>query len=279
AAASPLRPGARTAPGPPGHRPGSLARARGGGVTTPGTATLASAPSRPGKKQPLTQTGGEGGYAIAPGSPPACHETGRPYEHVSGPPLAEVPTITAEEREVLIRCARSFDRQAAHAPGKTPAAAGDRPGDCYNRAGPDWAEILEPHGWVCVRSAGDNARPEIVITTEEHEVNDQAVSALAREPGLYQRGGMLVRVVRDASPACKGVRRPFAPRIDPLPPPLLRERLAANARWVEVRETKQGVVERPARPPAWCVAAVHARADCPPPRHPQAPAHYPPPRP
>jgi hypothetical protein len=44
-------------------------------------------------------------------------------------------------------------------------------------------------------------RPRIVISTEEHEVNAQAVEALTRDTGIYQRGGMLVRVVRDASPA------------------------------------------------------------------------------
>jgi hypothetical protein len=126
------------------------------------------------------------------------------------------------------------------------------------------------------QSCGSNAagqgvvddRPAITITTGEHLVNDEAVVALARDPALYQRGGLLVRIVRDASsPAAKGVRRPLAPRIEPLPPALLRERLAANARWLSLRETKEGVTENPARPPVWCVAAVHARADWPSVRH------------
>jgi hypothetical protein len=82
-------------------------------------------------------------------------------------------------------------------------------------------------------------RPKIVITTQEHEVNVQAVAALARDRGIYQRGGLLVRIVRDASPAGKGIRRPFAPRLDPLPPALLRERLAANAVWVAPKKTKK----------------------------------------
>jgi hypothetical protein len=104
------------------------------------------------------------------------------------------------------------------------------------------------------------SRPSITITTEEHEVNAAAVAALARDDAIYQRGGMLVRIVRDVSPAAKGIRRPFAPRIEPLPPPLLRERLAANAAWITLKQTQNGAVEMPARPPAWCVAAVHARA-------------------
>ena len=51
-----------------------------------------------GKLKPKTiiETRGEGGYFLAPGCPAACHETGRLYEHLAGPPLTEVPTITPE---------------------------------------------------------------------------------------------------------------------------------------------------------------------------------------
>jgi hypothetical protein len=123
-------------------------------------------------------------------------------------------------------------------------------------------------------SCGDG-RPTITISTQEHEVNAEAVAALVHDEAIYQRGGMLVRVVRDASPAAKGIRRSFAPRIETLPPPLLRERLAANARWLTVQETREGSVEKPARPPAWCVAAVHARAEWPGVRHLEAVVDYP----
>jgi hypothetical protein len=118
-------------------------------------------------------------------------------------------------------------------------------------------------------------RPEILITTEEHEVNAEAVSALSRCKILYQRGGQLVRIVRDCSPAAKGIRRAFTPRIEPLPPPLLRERLAANARWIKHHETKAGTIEKPARPPAWCVSAVHAHGEWPGIRHLEAVVDYP----
>jgi hypothetical protein len=120
-----------------------------------------------------------------------------------------------------------------------------------------------------------DARPTIIITTDEHLVNDQAVAALPRDAAIFQRSGLLVRVVRDDSPAAKGIRRPFAPRIDTLPPPLLRERLAANARWVGIKWTEDGPEEKPARPPTWCVAAVHARACWPGVRHLEAVIDYP----
>ncbi len=105
--------------------------------------------------------------------------------------------------------------------------------------------------------AGDDARLAITISTEEHLVNDDAIKALARDPDLYQRGGLLVRIVRDKSPATEGVRRPFGLRIDELPRPLLQERLAANARWLKV--AKDGPT--PGHPPGWCVAAVHAKGE------------------
>jgi Bifunctional DNA primase/polymerase, N-terminal len=111
-------------------------------------------------RRTLIETRGEGGYALAPGSPAACHETGRTYDHFSGPPLTELSDITAAEREILIATARSFDLAAA-AKTKSPSAGeksdatGLRPGDDFDARGPDWAEILEPHGWECMSTNGD----------------------------------------------------------------------------------------------------------------------------
>jgi putative DNA primase/helicase len=106
----------------------------------------------------LIETRGSGGYALAPGCPAECHETGRLYEHHSGPKLNQVQSITAAERELLIRCARSFDRSVpdAAAPSETtpPAGGGPSPGDDFNARGPDWPDILEPHGWVLARKVG-----------------------------------------------------------------------------------------------------------------------------
>jgi hypothetical protein len=107
----------------------------------------------------------------------------------------------------------------------------------------------------------DDNRPEILITTDEHLVNQDAVSALTRDSSVFQRGGLLVRIVRDARPAGKGIRRPFSPRIEPLPQAILRERLAANAQWIRTKGDPEEELRVPARPPTWCVAAVHARAE------------------
>src|SRR5262249_17966014 len=119
--------------------------------------------------------------------------------------------------------------------------------------------------------AAEGGRPLILITSEEHQVNAAAVKALANDKSLYQRAGMLVRVVRDKSPKVRGVRRRYGTRIDPLPAPLLRERMAAAARWATI---KKGI-SLDGHPPAWCVAAVLAHADYPGVRHLEAVVEYP----
>jgi putative DNA primase/helicase len=140
-------------------------------VQIPGNLKLAQEPGTDPKtghpcRNTLIETRGEGGYALAPGSPPACHETGRTYEHVGGPPLTDLPKISAQERELLITAARSFDLASAAKAQQTENAfkgkaadhrLGDdlRPGDDYNQRGPDWPAILEPHGWVRGRNCGE----------------------------------------------------------------------------------------------------------------------------
>jgi len=54
------------------------------------------------------ETRGEGGYVVAPGSPPKCHELEKPYELKRGD-LGNIPTITADEREFLLNTARSLN--------------------------------------------------------------------------------------------------------------------------------------------------------------------------
>jgi hypothetical protein len=104
----------------------------------------------------LIETRGEGGYVLAPGCPPACHETGGVYELVSDIGLDAVPKLSPDWREVLHDAARSLNEHVK--PGLTwdaPPAEGNghRPGDDFNRRA-DWEEILKPYGWVPVRRLG-----------------------------------------------------------------------------------------------------------------------------
>jgi putative DNA primase/helicase len=123
----------------------------------PGSTDLAFAPGNP---KACIETRGEGGYGLVPGGNPQAHETGTPYEHLFGPSLLELAPISAEDRALLIDTTRSFDRTApAEKPTKTEERKtgedGLRPGDDFDRRGPGWAEILEPHGWRAVHSRGE----------------------------------------------------------------------------------------------------------------------------
>jgi hypothetical protein len=112
----------------------------------PGNTKLAYDPAA---KAVLIETRGEGGYAITTGSPPACHPSGQRYVTLSGPDLP--PPLSPDERDTLISLARSFDRRVEM---PTRVVGTDmRPGDAFEREGPDWSDILETHGWRCVHGA------------------------------------------------------------------------------------------------------------------------------
>lgn len=108
--------------------------------------------------------------------------------------------------------------------------------------------------------------PVIVVGHDQGRVNDEAADALGRSDDVYHRGGQLVQVIdQDApSPADADIRRPAgAVVIRELPPPLLQDRLSRAARFERVVERKEGLEQVPAPPPAWSVAAVHARGHWP----------------
>jgi hypothetical protein len=104
----------------------------------------------------------EGGYCLAPGCPPACHESGRLYQHVGGPFIEEVPVLTQAQVDILLSCARALDHAPLPTvdsfdgamPPSTSNGGGDRPGDVFNRRA-EWVDILEPHGWQCIRQRGE----------------------------------------------------------------------------------------------------------------------------
>lgn len=112
--------------------------------------------------------------------------------------------------------------------------------------------------------AETDRRPVIIITTEEHEVIDQAVAALSADPTVFQRGFMLTTVQRDTVPAQGIIRPPGTPRICTLPLPRLRERLTKFAAWKKWRKGNGGGSEIvPAHPPEWAIAATAVRGEWP----------------
>jgi hypothetical protein len=118
------------------------------------------------------------------------------------------------------------------------------------------------------RNGDDDAdpRPVVFVTTEEAEVNDQAVKILASAPGLYQRNFRLVVVARDSKPK-QGAdikRAEGTPIIRPVQAAKLREDLTRIIRWQVCKPDRNGKI-RPVNthPPAWCMAAILAREEWP----------------
>jgi putative DNA primase/helicase len=111
----------------------------------------------------LVETRGEAGYAIIPPSPAACHPLKRPYMLLRGD-LAAIPTITPEERRLLLNATRAFNTYVkperaiiaapSHRLGPKLWQEGGRPGDDYN-ARAEWASLLQAHGWTCIGHRGE----------------------------------------------------------------------------------------------------------------------------
>jgi hypothetical protein len=188
--------------------------------------------------------------------------------------------------DMLEEWVRWSKRSGKHRPGvceKKWASFGRRPdgtdpetGRPYRVATPTLYRWARADGWARAKNGqGDGAgqdprgrdpapRPVVLLGTDEHRVNDEAVAALAdpqAAPEVFQRGNALVTVLRPAVPPKTGAidRPPGTPRIAPLVPAQLRETLSrvADFRKPVVRKGRAETVS--AHPPDWCVAGVHAR--------------------
>src|SRR5262249_41495777 len=56
--------------------------------------------------------------------------------------------------------------------------------------------IADAQEWEPEPDVGElnDSRPEILVTPDEHEVNDQAIKALCGDLSLFQRGGIIVQI-------------------------------------------------------------------------------------
>jgi hypothetical protein len=115
-----------------------------------------------------------------------------------------------------------------------------------------------PEARTASQITGTTERPIILIDTEEHRVVRETVVALTADPDLYQRGGILVRVVRELQPDDGILRSPGSATIQVLPSANLRERMT---RWASFTKFNAKGVEVAAHPTSWLVAAVDARAE------------------
>jgi putative DNA primase/helicase len=115
-------------------------------------------------RKTLIEVKAEGGYCLIPPSPPRCHPSCRLYQYAEGSAeLIAVPTISPEEREILLSSARLLNQwqESRVAPPqlakRTKRAGLSRPGDDFN-ARAQWSDILTCHGWTCVGAYGDETR-------------------------------------------------------------------------------------------------------------------------
>lgn len=112
------------------------------------------------KPTTLIELRGEGGYVLAPGSPAACHPSGRPYVWASPRTLQHVSMISDAERDILLNAAASLNQVGELPPASRPAQRNQRdpsrsrPGDDFNDR-EEWSRILSPHGWTFIRSTGN----------------------------------------------------------------------------------------------------------------------------
>jgi len=101
----------------------------------------------------LIETRGEGGLVL-------CAPTAG-YKIIQGD-LCDLPLLTESERDVLLQAAWELneylppvvDGTAASPPGAAPPGSTQRPGDDYNARG-DLRELLEKHGWSCVKGGAN----------------------------------------------------------------------------------------------------------------------------
>jgi hypothetical protein len=101
----------------------------------------------------------------------------------------------------------------------------------------------------------NDARPEIVLSTDQPPVVDKALHALAVMGGVYVRGRQLVHVVRDHGAPDWWKRPEGAPVIVPIERDHLLDLLGRAARW---KAMKAGVLHD-ASPPTWVAARLLAR--------------------
>ena len=102
-------------------------------------------------KKAIIETRGEGGYTIAPGSPGACHPTGKTYRLIRGR-FTDIPILTPDERAFFHGCCELFNEYVEPEERyfepfvERKDGEGKRPGDDYNERG-DIRAVLQKHGW------------------------------------------------------------------------------------------------------------------------------------
>jgi putative DNA primase/helicase len=129
------------------------------------------------------ETRGEGGYVLSPYCHPDCHPLRQSYVLLRGD-LANIPLISADERQTFINAARAFDEcidlpPRTFRPSPYRGEGDEKPGEVYSRTH-SWHEVLEPHGWKAVHHQSDT------IYWKRPGKDDKGWSASTNHNGLDQ---------------------------------------------------------------------------------------------
>ncbi len=151
----------------------------------------------------LIETRGEGGQVLSPLCPPGVHPSGGIYRLLAGD-LTSIPTITIEERKILLTAARACNEflDPKQTKGQREATGekvnGIRPGDDFNQRG-DVCQLLESHGWKRVRSdsLGASARRNSLngVACEEDEPDEKREGATAER---QSKASLAIDIASDA---------------------------------------------------------------------------------
>lgn len=115
-----------------------------------------------------------------------------------------------------------------------------------------------------IRKAGAEGKTKVLIDPDEHRAVSETVDALTVDKTIFQRGGALVRVIREASPPGAPIRRSAGTAtIACLPQAALRERMTRFVQFTQRIRRGDVVVEVLAHPTQWLVGAVDARGEWP----------------
>jgi putative DNA primase/helicase len=104
----------------------------------------------------LIETRGEGGFVVTAPSAGRTHPTGLPWTMLAGG-TATIPTISADERDLLYWACNQYDLMPAAEPGNKQRARPANLSSDFQRAGDDynerasWDDILGPAGWKRTR--------------------------------------------------------------------------------------------------------------------------------
>jgi hypothetical protein len=101
-----------------------------------------------------------------------------------------------------------------------------------------------------------DGRVEIEITPNEKELNDQAIKAMAKHPGLFQRDGSLVHIVYEEIESDEKYYSGISPKISVVSEATLRELLTEVIYFYTQTELDTAVIQQQKSPTLHCVRAI-----------------------